>query len=330
MFPITRRTLVHTLFAATLCAGATLTAHAQAPAWPAKPVSLVVGFAPGGSADILARAIGQKLATSLGQPVVIENKPGAGATIATAAVAAAAPDGHTLLFVTSGHAGSGALYSSLRYDPVKAFEPVIKVAATPVVVVTPASQPWKTLQELLAGARKAPGSLNYAAGGGGATTTALAAEFLKKDAGIDMMQIPYKGSGPALTALLAGEVQVGFEIPSSALPHIQAGRLRALAVTSRTRSSALPDVPTAIEQGIPNFDVVGWFGVLAPAGTPQAVVARLNREINTILQAPDVRERLSSLGLELGGGSPQEFQKLIESDTQRYGEAIRRLGIKVD
>ena len=255
---------------------------------------------------------------------------GAGATIATTAVAAAAPDGHTLLFVTSGHAGSGALYSSLRYDPVKAFEPVIKVAATPVVVVTPASQPWKTLQELLAGARKAPGSLNYAAGGGGATTTALAAEFLKKDAGIDMMQIPYKGSGPALTALLAGEVQVGFEIPSSALPHIQAGRLRALAVTSRTRSSALPDVPTAIEQGISNFDVVGWFGVLAPAGTPQAVVARLNREINTILQAPDVRERLSSLGLELGGGSPQEFQKLIESDTQRYGEAIRRLGIKVD
>lgn len=303
---------------------------AQSATWPSKPLTLVVGFAPGGSADILARAVGQKLSLTLGQPVVIENKPGAGATIASAAVAAAPADGHTLLFVTSGHAGSGALYSNLRYDPVKAFAPVIKIAATPVVIVAPSAQPWKSLGELLAAARKAPGTLNYAAGGGGATTTALAAEFLKKDASVDMVQVPYKGSGPALTALLSGEVQVGFEIPSSALPHIQSGKLKALAVTSRTRSSALPDVPTVMEQGMRHFEVIGWFGVMAPAGTPASIVARLNKDINTVLQQPETREKLISLGLEAGGGGPEEFQKLLDTDTLRYGEAIRRMGLKVD
>jgi tripartite-type tricarboxylate transporter receptor subunit TctC len=334
MFKLHRRALARTALAAALTAtlsSTALLAHAQAPAaWPTKPVTLTVGFAAGGSADILARALSQKLTGVLGQPVVVDNKPGAGGTIAAAAVASAAPDGHTLLLVTSGHAGSGALYSTLRYDPIKAFAPVIKLAATPVVVVAPAAQPWKSLTELLDAARKAPGTLNYAAGGGGATTTALAAEFLKKDTGTDMVQVPYRGSGPALTALLSGEVQVGFEIPSSALPHIQSGKLRALAVTTRTRSSALPDVPTVIEQGIRDFEVIGWFGVLAPAGTPAAVIERLNRELNAALQQPDLRERLSGLGLESGGGTPAEFQKLIATDTQRYGDAIRRMGIKVE
>lgn len=330
MFKLHRRALARTALAAALSSTALL-AQAQAPAWPTKPVTLTVGFAAGGSADILARALSQKLTGVLGQPVVVDNKPGAGGTIAAAGVASAAPDGHTLLLVTSGHAGSGALYPTLRYDPIKSFTPVIKLAATPVVVVVvPAAQPWKSLTELLDAARKAPGTLNYAAGGGGATTTALAAEFLKKDTGTDMVQVPYRGSGPALTALLSGEVQVGFEIPSSALPHIQSGKLRALAVTARTRSAALPDVPTVIEQGIRDFEVIGWFGVLAPAGTPAAVVERLNRELNAALQQPELRERLSGLGLESGGGTPAEFQKLIASDTQRYGEAIRRMGIKVE
>ena len=328
MFKLHRRALARALLATALSSIALLAqAQAPAPAWPTKPVTLVVGFAAGGSADILARALSQKLAAVLGQPVVIDNKPGAGATIATAGVASAAPDGHTLLLVTSGHAGSGALYPTLRYDPIKAFAPVVKLAATPVVVVVPANQPWKTLPELIEAARKAPGTLNYAAGGGGATTTALAAEFLKREAQIDMVQVPYRGSGPALAALLSGEVQVGFEIPSSALPHIQSGRLRALAVTSRTKSATLPDVPTVIEQGIRNFEVIGWFGVLAPAATPQPVLARLNREINAVLQQPDLRERLSGLGLEAGGGTPEEFQKLIESDTQRYVESLLRLCI---
>ncbi|WP_066272889.1 Bug family tripartite tricarboxylate transporter substrate binding protein [Hydrogenophaga palleronii] len=329
MFTLRLRSLARALTVVALGSSALL-AHAQAPAWPTKPVTLVVGFAAGGSADILARALSQRLSGVLGHAVVVDNKPGAGATIATAGVASALPDGHTLLLVTSGHAGSGALYSSLRYDPIKAFAPVIKLAATPLVVVVPATQPWKTLPELLEAARKAPGALNYAAGGGGATTTALAAEFLKKDARIDMVQVPYRGSGPALTALLSSEVQVGFEIPSSALPHIQSGKLNALAVTSHTRSAVLPDVPTVQEQGIADFEVTGWFGVLAPAATPQPVMTRLNQEINAILQQPDMRKRLSDLGLEAAGGTPEEFQKLINADALRYGEAIRRLGIKVD
>lgn len=300
-----------------LCIAASipLLVSAQAPSWPNRPISFVVGFAPGGSADILARAVGQKLSVALNQPLVIENKPGAGATIAAAQVASAQPDGHSLLFVTSGHAGSGALYKSLRYDPVAAFTPVVKVASTPVVVVVPAAQPWKSLGEVVAAAKKAPGTFNYAAGGGGATTTAMAAEFLMNDAGINMAQVPYKGSGPALTALLSAEVHLGFEIPSSAMPHIQSGKLRALAVTSTARNAALPQVPTVQESGFQNFEVIGWFGVLAPAGTPADVVARLNKEINLILQQPDMREKLAGLGLDAAGGTPGDFQKLIAADT---------------
>jgi tripartite-type tricarboxylate transporter receptor subunit TctC len=303
---------------------------ACAQAYPAKPVSLLVGFAPGGSADVLARLVGQKLSTAIGQQVVVDNKPGAGGTLAAATVAKAPADGYTLLFVTSGHAGSGALYPKLSYDPVKSFTPVAKVGASPVVIVVPAAAPLRTLQDMFAAARKSPGKLNYAAGGGGATVTALAAEYLKGEAHIDMLNIPYKGSGPALTALLGGEVDVGFDIPSSALPHIKAGKLRPLAVTSAQRSSVLPDVPTVAEQGVPKFEVQGWFGVLAPAATPAPVVARLNKELETILHQPDVKERLAALGVEPGGGSPADFAKLIDSDTRRAGEAIRRLGIKAD
>ncbi|CAN7715753.1 tripartite tricarboxylate transporter substrate binding protein [Variovorax sp. LjRoot290] len=314
-----------------LVAGATLllcTAHAQD--YPAKPVSLVVGFAPGGSADILARLMAQKLGGPLGQTVIVDNRPGAGATIATAAVAAAKPDGYTLLMVTSGHAGSSALYPKLSYDTQKSFDPVAKVGASPVVIVAPASTPYKQMKDVVDAARKSPGKLNYAAGGGGATTTSLAAEFLKSETKIDMVMVPYKGSGPALTALLSGEVDVGFDIPSSALPHIKSGKLRPLAVTTRTRSSVLPDVPTVAEQGLPGFEVTGWFGILAPAGTPPAVIARLNKEVNAVLSDPDTRQKLESLGVEAASGSPAEFGKLIESETKRYGDAIRKLGIKAE
>ncbi|QHE86746.1 Bug family tripartite tricarboxylate transporter substrate binding protein [Hydrogenophaga sp. BPS33] len=330
MFKPSRRQFGRTFLATLALSACAFAAHAQGPVWPSKPITLSVGFAPGGSADIVARELGRKLTEVLGQPVVVDNKPGAGGTIAAAGVASAQADGHTLLLVTSGHAGSGALYSTLRYDPIKAFAPIAKLAATPVVIVVPSQQPWKTLPELLDAARKAPGKLNYAAGGGGATTTALAAEFLKSDTKTNMVQVPYRGSGPALTALLAGEVEVGFEIPSSALPHIQSGKLRPLAVTTRAKSGALPEVPTVIEQGVPNFEVMGWFGLLAPAGTPQPVLERLNREVNTILQQADMRKRLADLGMDAGGGTPQEFQKLIESDAKRYGEAIRRLGIQAN
>jgi tripartite-type tricarboxylate transporter receptor subunit TctC len=302
----------------------------QAQTYPVKPVSLIVGFAPGGSADILARLLAQKLTLSLGQPVVVENKPGAGATLATAAVAAAVADGHTLLFVTSGHAGSSALYPKLPYDTLTSFVPVAKVGSTPVLVVVPAASPFRTLKDVVNAARAAPGKLNYAAGGGGATTTNLAAEFLKADARLEMQAIPYKGSGPALTALLGGELDLGFDIPTSALPHIKSAKMRALAVTSQVRTSLMPEVPTVAELGWPGFEVTGWFGVLAPAGTPPGVVARLNKEVNQALELPDVKERLMALAVEGGSGSPAAFAALIESDTRRYVETIRRIGIKID
>lgn len=305
-------------------------AAAPAQTFPNRPISLAVGFAPGGSADILARLMSQKLAVSLGQPVVVENKPGAGGTIAAAAVANAVPDGHSLLFVTSGHAGSAALYPRLSYDPQKSFAPIARVGSTPVVIVVPSTGPLKSLGDMVDAARKAPGKLNYASGGGGATTTNLTAEFFKSDAKLQMQAIHYKGSGPALTALLASEVDIGFDIPSSALPHVRSGKLRALAVTSLERSSVLPDVPTVSESGLPGFSVTGWFGLMAPAGTPSAVLAQINRAVNEALQHPDVKERLANLAVEAGGGSAEDLARLIETDTRRYGDAIRRLGIKVD
>jgi len=303
-------------------------AHAES--YPARPVTLVVGFAPGGSADILARLVAQKLATSLGQPVIVDNRPGAGGSIANGYVAAAPADGYTLLFVTSGFPGSTALYPKLKYDTVKSFAPVAKVGASPVVVVVPAVSPFHDLGELLAAARKAPGKLNYAAGGGGATTTSLAAEFLKNESRVEMQMIPYKGSGPALAALLGNEVDLGFDIPSSALPAIQSGKLRALAVTTKQRSSVLPEVPTVAELALPGFEVTGWFGILAPAGTPPAVVDRLNQEVDAALAQPEMKARLQNLGVEPGAGSPGDFGKLIASETARYGEAIRRLGLRPD
>lgn len=321
------RPFIQATFALATVAAATV---ASAQGYPSQPVKLVVGFAPGGSADILARITADKLTASLGQPVIVDNRPGAGGTIAAAAVAKAPADGHTLLFVTSGHAGSGALYSKLSYEPLKDFAPVAKVGASPVVIVAPSSGPFKGLHEVLDQARKAPGKLNYSAGGGGATTTNLAAEFLKTDAKVFMTMIPYKGSGPALTALLAGELDLGFEIPSSALPHIQSGKLRALAVTSKARSAILPAVPTVAELAVPGFEVMGWFGVLAPAGTSASTVARLNKDINAALQLPDVKQRLAALGVEPGSGEPAALGALLETDATRYGGAIRRLGIKAD
>jgi tripartite-type tricarboxylate transporter receptor subunit TctC len=328
-----RRMLRALIALATLLGAALPPGAASAQPYPTKPLTLVVGFAPGGSADILARLFAQKLSAALGQPVVVENKPGAGATIATAAVAAAPADGHTLLFVTSGHAGSAALYPKLGYDPIAGFAPIVQVGSSPVVIVVPAASPMRSFADLLDTARRAPGKLNYAGGGGGATTTNLAAEFLKHDAGLYMVPITYRGSGPALIALIAGEIDLGFDIPISALPNLRAGKLRALAVTSRARSATLPEVPTIAETGqagLKGFDVVGWFGMMAPAGTPPAVVARLNQIVNDALGQADVRERLASVGVEPAGGTAAAFAALIASDTKRYGDAIRRIGVKVD
>jgi len=317
--------------ATVVCAAAALAApnvHAQA--YPSKTVSLIVPFAAGGPADVVARLLGQKIAPELGQPVIVENRPGAGGTIAAAAVAKAPPDGHTILFVTAGHAGAAALYPSLPFDPVKDFAPVVGIAATPIVVVVNAASKYRTLSDLIADARARPGKLNFAGGGGGATVTNLAAEVFRSEMKLDVTNVPYKGSAPALVALIAGEIDYSFDNLSAVLGQIKAGKLRALAVTTRNRSSALPDVPTIAEGVLPGFEASTWFGILAPKGTPPVVVERLNRDFNAALRAPDTQARLKELGADPTGGSPAEFGSFLAAETTRWGGVIRKLGLKAE
>lgn len=315
---------------ATWVAGAVVAPNAHPQAYPSKPVHLIVPFAAGGPADIVARLLGQRIAPDLGQPVVVENRPGAGGTIAAAAVAKAPPDGYTILFVTAGHAGTAALYPSLPFDPVKDFAPVVGVAASPIVIVVNANSKYRTLSDLVADARARPGKLNFAGGGGGATVTNLAAEVFKSDMKLDVSNIPYKGSAPALVALIAGEIDYSVDNLSAVLPQIKAGKLRALAVTTRKRSSALPEVPTVGENVMPGFEAATWFGILAPKGTPPAVVDRLNREFNAALKNPDIQGRLKELGADPLGGSPAEFGSFLAAETARWGGVIRKLGLKAE
>ncbi len=297
--------------------------------YPSKPIRLLVGFAPGGPADGLARIVAQSVSGSIGQPIIVDNKPGAGGTIAAAQAAKAPPDGYTLLLVSSGHAGNGAYYGNLSYETVKSFSPVGGVASSPVVVLVNATSPYKSLADLLADARKRPGALNYGTGGG-ATLTNLAAEQLKSDAGIDARGISYKGSGPALTAAMAGEVDAVFDTVSSAVGLVRSGKLRALAVTSDKRSAVLPQVPTVAEQGVPRFDTTGWFGILAPAGTSPSVINRFNAELNQALASAAVREKLAGLGAESMEGRPAQFGQFIESETARWSALIRRLNLRAE
>jgi tripartite-type tricarboxylate transporter receptor subunit TctC len=289
---------------------------------------MIVGFAPGGPADGSARIIGDVISKTLKQPVVIDNKAGAGGTIAAAAVAQSAPDGYTLLMASSGHAGNGAYYSNLNFDTVKSFKAVAGVSATPVVILVAADSPYKTLGNLIDDARANPDKLSVATGGG-ATLTNLAAEVLKSSAKIRMVAVPYKGTGPVLTAVIGGEVQVGVDTVSGAIGLIRSGKLRALAVTSAKRSSVLPDVPTVAEtKGLSDFDVTGWYGVLAPAGTSTEVVATLNREINKALATPAVVQKLALLGADPLPGSPEQFNSLLVSETSRWTGVIKKLGLK--
>ena len=306
-------------------------APAQAQGFPARSIRLLVGFPPGGESDIIARVLGQKMGEGLGQKIVIENRPGASGTVAAAAVAKSAPDGHTLFFVTSGHAVNTTLFAALPYDAHKDFVAVSGVAAMPVVVmVNPAATQRATLADLLAEARSKPGKLNFGAPGSGGTLPSLAAELLRAQAKVVFTTIGYKGAAPALTALLANEVDFSLSTVPGAIGQLKAGKLRAVAVTSLKRSTALPDVPTVAEQGMPGFEVIGWFGVLAPAGTPAAIVERLNREVNQALRAPEVRQRMQDLGAAALGGTAEDFARLVSSETTRWGEVVRRLGLKAD
>jgi tripartite-type tricarboxylate transporter receptor subunit TctC len=295
-----------------------------------RPVNLYVGFAAGGPADVLARLVAERLNQRIGQSVIVQNRPGAGGTIAAAIVAKAEPDGSNLLLVSSGHAGAPALFPNLPYDQRKDFAAVIALAQSPIVVLVDAKSPFGSIGQLVAAAKATPGKLNFGTGGGGATLTALAAVMLRREVGYDAAAVYFPGSGPANIALLNKTIDFGFDTVSGAIGLITANSLRALAVTSAKRSAVLSAVPTVAETVAPGFDVTGWFGILAPAGIDPALLEALNHEINDILRSPDVRERLASLGIEPLGGSAADFSRLIETETARWGGLIHELNLKAD
>lgn len=301
------------------------TAHGQS--YPAKPVRVVVAAAPGGGTDFVARVLSSKLTENLGQPIVIDNRGGAGGSIGTDIVAKSAPDGYTLLMVFVNFSIYPSLYQKLSFDPVRGFAPITTLATTPLILVVNPQVRAKSIKELIA-LGKAPGAkLNYAAPGVGSLGH-LAGELFKGMTGINMVHVPYKGGGPAITALLGGEVQAYFSTMPAALAQVKAGRLRALAVTSAKRAASEPNIPTISESGVAGYDVTGWFGVLAPAKTPKHVVARLNREFVKALAAPEIKERLSVEGLDPASRTPEEFAAIIKSDITKWSKVVNEAGIK--
>ncbi|HEY0886161.1 MAG TPA: tripartite tricarboxylate transporter substrate binding protein [Ramlibacter sp.] len=301
----------------------------DAAAYPSRPITVVVGFAPGGPTDIIARLVATHLSRSLGKPVVVENKPGGGSNIATEQVVRAAPDGYTLLVETIANATNMSVYKKLNYDTQKDLAPIVQFMASPSVLVVNPQVPAKTLQELLALAKSQPGKLNYASTGVGGSPH-LAGEMLKYRAGIDAVHIPYKGAGPALNDLLAGNVTMGFMTSLGLVPHVQAGKLRALAVASPKRIPELPDLPTMAEAGLPDFHVLSWNGLAAPAGTPKPIIDKLNREVNKILDMPEVRKQLQSLGGDPIGGTPEEFARFVDREIKQWGAVVKSANFSLD
>ena len=313
------------LIALLACAGS-----AFAQAWPARPIKLIVPYPPGGSADILARAIGQKLADGIGQSVVIDNRPGAGTAIGAEAAARSAPDGYTIMLGTvSSHAINPALNPGLKYDPVKDFAPVSLVASIPFALLVHPSLPARSVQELIALAKTKPGSLNFSSAGTG-TSNHLAGELFKSMTGTYMVHIPYKGSAPALADLLSGQVNLMFDLVLTAQPHVKSGAARALAVTGLERSTALPGVPTAAESGVPGYEVSAWFGFFAPAGTPAAIVTALNAQTVKAMRLPDLRERLASQGADALTSTPEQFAAYVKDELNKWTRVVKASGMKAD
>jgi tripartite-type tricarboxylate transporter receptor subunit TctC len=307
---------------------APLAAWAQEP-WPTKPLRFILPFPPGGGTDILGRLVAERLSAALGQPVVIENRGGAGGNVGTEAAARSAPDGYTIVLVAPSLAISPTLYSKLNYDAVKDFAPVSLVATVPNVAITQPSLNVGTLQEFAALARTQPGGLNFGSGGSG-TSNHLAGELFNIVAGVKLVHVPYKGVNLAMQDVLGGNIHfVVIGIPAAA-PHIKAGKLRALAVLAPSRSSALPDVPTAAEAGMPAFEVTTWYGVLAPAGTPRAIVARLNQELVRIMHSAELKAPLAASGTDPLTSTPEEFAAYIKQEIAKWGEVVRKANLKAD
>ena len=304
--------------------------HASALAYPVKPIRIVVPFSAGGSADIFARAIGQKMTDAWNQQVVIDNRAGSGGVIGSEIAAKAAPDGYTLMMgITANIAINPALYRKLPYDPVRDFAPVTLIAAAPYVMVVPPSLPVKTARDFIALALARPGQLNYASLGNGSAGH-LTAELFASMAGIRLAHVPYKLVGSVLTDLMSAQVQLFFLGAVSAQAQIKGGRLRAIGVTGARRSALLPEVPTVAESGVRGYEVTGWYGVLVPAGTPRPIVAELNREIARILKLPDVSERFSAEGAELIGNSPEAFAGYIKSEIAKWSNVVKLSGARED
>src|SRR5215510_666277 len=313
--------------AAALVCGAPV---ARAADYPTRPITLMIGFAPGGPSDVMARIITRKMEEILKQPLVIENRAGAGGSVAGTAVARAAPDGYTVLLATGSLlAINVSLYKNLGYDPEKDFEPITEVGTQTNVLYCHPTLPTQTLGELIAYAKANPGKLSFGSGGNG-TPAHLAGELLKIEAKIDMTHVPFRGTGPALQNVIAGHVPMAFNPPPPLLPHIESGAIRAIAITTLKRTAALPDVPTIAEQGFPGFEATTWHALVAPAGTPKDVIATLHRATAATVNDPPVRKALTDLGIDVVGGTPEELRAYVKSEIPKWAEVVRASGAKVD
>ncbi|HUL95135.1 MAG TPA: tripartite tricarboxylate transporter substrate binding protein [Usitatibacter sp.] len=313
--------------AAVLCLSA-FAAHAET--YPAKPIHFVVPYPAGGPLDLVARLLGQKVSEAFKQPVVVENRPGAGGNIGADVVAKSAPDGYTLLMgAVATHAINPTLYASIPYNATKDFIPVTQVASTPNVLVVNPQLPVANVREFIAYAKAHPGQLNFGSGSTGSAGH-LAGELFKTMAGVEMTHVPYKGAAPAMNDLIGGQIQLMFDNLASSLAQVRAGKIRALAVTTAKRSPLAPELPTIAESGLPGFDISTWFGIFVPAGTPPGIVAQLHDEFVRALAAPEVRSRMLELGAEPVGSTPQQFAAYIQAEAQKYARVIKASGAKVD
>jgi len=297
--------------------------------WPSKTITLVVPFPPGGTTDVLARTLGEKLTTALGQTVIVESRPGAGATLGAAYVAKSQPDGYTLLVGAVHHTIATSVYKKLPYDFQKDFAPITTIALVPNVLTVNVSTPVKNVAELVAMAKAQPGKLTFGSNGNGTAQHLIGTQF-QNMTGTELVHIPYKGSGPLATDLLGGQITMSFDTVTPVLPHIKAGKLRALAVTTAKRSSALPDVPTLDEAGLKGFNLGTWFGVLAPVGTPKEIVAKLNAEMVKVIHSPDFRKRMEEIGAEPVGDTSEQMAAQIKAETEKFAKLVKEAKVTID
>ena len=324
-----KKILTRVALAIGLTAMASSTFAQAAANYPARPIKIVVPFAPGGTTDMLARLVGQRLTQSWGQPVVIENKPGAGATLGADIVAKSAPDGYTLVMGAAHHTIAQQVYAKIPYHFDRDFAPITMVAMVPNMVVVNSEVPAKNIAEFIALAKTQPGKLNYGSAGAG-TAHHLIGEMFKLRAGVDLVHVPYKGSAPAVADLLSGQVQLMFDTVTSGLPQVKAGKLRALAVTTAKRSLAVPDLSTVAEAGVPGYDISTWYGLWGPKGLSKEVTDKLANEVARILKLPDVKERYAALGAEPVGNSPEEFAAYCKSELLKWAKVVKDSGAKAD